>query len=220
MSWESSIEIERLVNEEVRRRLGGTHSARLVIFSFDFAEIEALQEAGSWDVAGVQLAEAARGLEAAGADLLVLCTNTMHLVAPAIEAAVAIPLLHVGDVTAAAVRGAGLCRVGLLGTRYTMEQPFLRERLAGHGLEVLVPGAMGRAAVDRVIFAELVRGVVREESRHELRAVAENLVADGCEGVILACTELELLLGLDDVSAPLFPTARLQALAAVDAALS
>ena len=220
MSWESSALYYRVVNEAVRERLGGYHSARVLMSSVDFADVERLQVAGEWDAAGELLAAEARALEAAGVDCLVLCTNTMHKVAGAIEAATTVPLLHIADVTAAAVRDAGVSRVALLGTRFTMEQPFLRERLESHGLDVLVPAADDLRRVHEVIYDELVHGVVRAESRAEYVAVVDRLVADGAEGVVLGCTEIELLLGSDDVSVPVFATTRLHALAAVDFALA
>src|SRR4051812_39082066 len=158
MSWESSAEYYRLANELVRERLGGLHSARCILASVDFADVELLQAAGQWDEAGELLAEAARGLEAAGADLLLICTNTMHKVADQVQSAVGIPLLHLADTAAAAVRGAGLTTVGLLGTAFTMEQDFYRDRLASHGLSVLTPPAHDRALVHRVIYDELCRG--------------------------------------------------------------
>jgi aspartate racemase len=190
-----------------------------VLRSVDFAPIEQLQRDGDWDAAGVQLAGEARALVAAGAELLVLCTNTMHKVAPAIEAAVSIPLLHIGDVTAAAVRAAGLRRVGLLATAYTMEQGFLRERLAGHGLTVLVPDAADRAVVHRVIYDELCQGIVSEDSRRAYREVIGRLVAAGAEGIILGCTEIELLVDQTDSAVPVFHTTRLHVEAAITAAL-
>lgn len=220
MSWESTAEYYRLANVLVAERLGGLHSARLLLASVDFAGIEELQRAGDWAGAGAELADVARSLEAGGAELLVLCTNTMHLVADAVTAAVDLPLLHIGDVTADAVRAAGLRRVGLLGTAFTMEQPFLRERLGSHGLDVLVPGAADRALVHRVIYDELCRGVVREESRAAYREVMARLVADGAEGIVLGCTEIELLVGDGDAEVPLFPTTRLHVTAAVDRALA
>ncbi|MEJ8635440.1 MULTISPECIES: aspartate/glutamate racemase family protein [Streptomyces] len=219
MSWESSAEYYRLLNELVRERLGGLHSARCVLHSVDFADIEELQAAGEWERAGELLADAAKGLEAAGAELLLICTNTMHKVAGQVEAAVSVPLLHLGDATADAVRAAGLGRVGLLGTAFTMEQDFYRDRLAGHGLDVIVPDAEGRALVHRVIYEELCLGVVREESRTAYQEVIAALVAAGAEGVILGCTEIELLIGAGDSPVPVFPTTRLHAQAAVDAAL-
>jgi aspartate racemase len=219
MSWESTAEYYRLANELVRERLGGLHSARLVLASVDFAEIERLQVAGEWTRAGELLAEEAAHLEAAGAELLVLCTNTMHKVADQVQAAVSIPLLHLADTTAAAVRAAGLGTVGLLATGFTMEQAFYRDRLAGHGLQVLVPDAPGRAEVHRIIYEELCLGVVREESRQIYRQVIEQLVAAGAEGVVLGCTEIELLVGAADSPVPVFPTTRLHVEAAVAAAL-
>ena len=208
MSWESTAEYYRLANEGVRARFGGLHSARIVLASLDFAEIEALQVA----------AEAAR-LEAAGAELLVLCTNTMHKVADRVQGAVGIPLLHLADTTAAAVGAAGVTTVGLLATAFTMEQDFYRDRLAGHGLRVLVPDATDRAAVHRVIYDELCRGVVREESRRLYRQVIERLVAAGAQGIVLGCTEIELLIGQADSPVPVFPTTRLHVEAALDASL-
>jgi aspartate racemase len=220
MSWESSIEYERIINETVRRRLGGVHSADLIVRSFDFAEIEALQEAGDWDGAGRLLAEAAAHLEAGGAELLVLCTNTMHRVAEAIEATVSVPLLHIADATAAAVRAAGVDTVALLGTAYTMEGEFYRGRLAErHGLRVLVPGADDRAEVHRVIFEELVRGVIDSHSKRRYLDIIDRLVAAGAGGVIAGCTEIELLVRPEDVSVPYFPTTFLHATAAAEAAL-
>ncbi|MCU1613940.1 MAG: aspartate/glutamate racemase family protein [Frankiales bacterium] len=219
MSWESSALYYRLLNEAVRDRLGGLHSARCVLLSVDFAEIERLQVSGEWDRAGELLAADAEALEGAGAELVLLCTNTMHRVAPAIEAALTVPLLHIGDVTADAVTVAGLRRVGLLGTAFTMEQPFLSDRLAARGLHVLVPDPVDRELVHRVIYDELVLGVVRVESRQAVLAVVERLMAEGAEGVVLGCTELELLLGQDDVAVPVFPTTRLHVEAAVAVAL-
>ncbi|WP_029430468.1 aspartate/glutamate racemase family protein [Blastococcus sp. URHD0036] len=220
MSWESSALYYRLLNEAVRDRLGGLHSARCVLLSVDFAEIERLQVAGDWDRAGELLAADARSVQAAGADLVLLCTNTMHQVADALTAVLDVPLLHIGDVTAAAVRACGLTRVGLLGTAFTMERPFLVDRLAGHGLEVVVPGVADRALVHRVIYDELCLGVVREESRAAVGEVVGRLAAEGAEGVVLGCTELELLLGPGDVGLPLFPTTQLHVDAAVEAALA
>jgi aspartate racemase len=220
MSWESTALYYRLLNEDVRDRLGGFHSARLVMASVDFAPIEAMQVAGDWEGAGALLAEEARSLEAAGAECLVLCTNTMHRVADAIEAAVGIPLLHLADVTADAVRDAGLERVALLGTRFTMEQPFYADRLRSHGLQVLVPDEADRTRVHDVIYDELVLGVVRDESRAAYVDVVRRLVDSGADGVVLGCTEIELLIGPDDVDVPVFATTALHARAAVDFALS
>jgi aspartate racemase len=220
MSWESSVLYERLINQGIRERLGGLHSADLIVRSYDFAEIEALQRSGDWDIAGQLLAEDARRLEWAGAEVVVLCTNTMHKVAPAIEAAIGVPFLHLADATADAVRAAGIERVALLGTRFTMEEPFYRERLEDRGLTVDVPGTDDRRLVDRVIFDELVRGVVSEQSRASYVAVVDRMVAAGAEGVIAGCTEIELLIGPGDVPVPYFPTTAIHAAAAVDAALA
>ncbi|WP_223622395.1 aspartate/glutamate racemase family protein [Microbacterium sp. EST19A] len=216
MSWESSLEWYRLANERVHDALGGHHSARIILDSLDFAEIEELQGRGDWDAAEALLAEHAQGLERAGADMIVLCTNTMHLVADVIEAAIGIPFLHIADTTAAAVLGAGVRRVGLLGTAFTMEKPFYRERLEQQEIEVLVPDAEDRAAVHAVIYDELVHGVIRAESRALYREVIERLVAQGAEGIILGCTEIELLVSSDDAPVPVFPTTALH----VDAALA
>jgi len=219
MSWESSAEYYRLANELVRERLGALHSADCILLSVDFAEIEAMQAAGEWQAAGMRLADAARSLEAAGADLVVLCTNTMHKVSDAIEAAVDIPLLHLADATAHAVLVAGVTTVGLLGTAFTMEQDFYRDRLASHGLEVIIPNDNDRAIAHRVIYDELCLGIVREESRDEYRRIMAGLVASGAQGVILGCTEIELLVGAGDATVPVFPTTRIHVTAAVDAAL-
>ena len=219
MSWQSSAEYYRLANELVRDRLGGLHSARLVLLSVDFADIETLQVAGRWAEAGALLADAASRLEAAGADLLVLCTNTMHKVADQVDAAVSIPLVHLADATADAVHRAGLGVVGLLGTAFTMEQAFYRDRLAANGLTVLVPGEADRATVHRVIYDELCLGVVSEQSRVAFVAVIGRLVEAGAQGVILGCTEIELLIGPQDSPVPVFPTTRLHVQAAVDIAL-
>ncbi|MDD0841311.1 aspartate/glutamate racemase family protein [Pseudomonas sp. Gutcm_11s] len=221
MSWESTLPYYRHINEAIRARLGGLHSARLVLYSVDFHEIEQLQRSGDWQRAGELLGEAAVALQRAGAEFLVLCTNTMHKVAAAIEAATDLPLLHIADPTAAAIRSAGLQRVGLLGTRFTMEQPFYRERLEQrHGIEVLVPDDADRDLVHRVIYEELCLGVIREESRLAYRALIERLIARGAEAVILGCTEIGLLVGAEDASVPLFDTTLLHARAAADQALA
>ncbi|UIK89197.2 aspartate/glutamate racemase family protein [Arthrobacter polaris] len=219
MSWESSAEYYRLANTLVRARLGGLHSARIVMASVDFADIEALQVAGKWDEAGYLLAESAAGLEAAGAQLLLICTNTMHKVADQVQAAVGIPLLHLGDATAQAVKQAGLVTVGLLGTAFTMEEDFYRDRLASHGLELLIPPPDDRAEVHRIIYDELCLGIVREESRQTYRGVITRLVEAGAEGIVLGCTEIELLIHDADSPAPIFPTTRLHVEAAVTASL-
>ncbi|MFB9903534.1 aspartate/glutamate racemase family protein [Allokutzneria oryzae] len=215
MSWESSIEYYRVVNERVRERLGGLHSAHCVMYSVDFAAIERMQAEGRWAEAAAVLREAAQALMRAGADFVVLCTNTMHKVADDLG----VPLLHLADTTAAAVQATGLARIGLLGTAFTMEQDFYVDRLRGHGLDVLVPGPEDRAVVHRVIYEELVVGIVREESRAAYREIIGRLVERGAEGVILGCTEIELLIGADDSPVPVFPTTRLHAELAVDVAL-
>jgi aspartate racemase len=220
MSWESSIEYYRFVNEATRDRLGGLHSADCIMRSVDFAGIEELQRSGDWDEAGRVLAAEARSLEAAGAELIVLCTNTMHKVADAITAAVDVPLVHIADTTAHAIKTAGLESVGLLATGYTMEQDFYVGRLRDmHGLDVIVPEADDRALVHRVIYDELCVGVVRDDSRDEYRRVMERLVERGAEAILLGCTEIELLVGPDDASVPTFDTTRLHAERAVELAL-
>lgn len=219
MSWESTIPYYRIINECVRERLGGLHSAKLVLHSVDFAEIEIMQNAGDWEVAGASLADAARGLHAAGAEAIVLCTNTMHKVAASIENAVDIPLLHIADATAARIRSAGLRRVALLGTRYTMEQAFYRERIEAAGIAVSIPDAVQREGVHRVIYSELCLGRILDASRDNYRAIVADLVAHGAQGVILGCTEIGLLLRPEDADVPLFDTARIHAEAAADWAL-
>ncbi|MFY8089585.1 MAG: aspartate/glutamate racemase family protein [Rubrivivax sp.] len=220
MSWESTLPYYRLINQTVQARLGGLHSAQLVLVSVDFAEVEALQRAGDWPAAAALLARAARALESAGAEVLVLCTNTMHKVAADIEAAVAIPLLHIADPTGVAVGQAGFQTVGLLGTRFTMEQGFYRDRLAQHhGLRVIVPDGPGRDTVHRVIYDELCRGIVQPTSRDAVRDIIQDLVSSGAQAVILGCTELSLLLSQRDADVPLFDTTALHAQAAAAASL-
>jgi aspartate racemase len=216
MSWESTAEYYRLINTAVAARMGGLHSAPLLVHSVEFAEIAQLQEQGDWAAAGELLAAAARGLEQAGAQALVLCTNTMHCVAPAIEDAVTIPLLHIVDATGAALQGAGIRRAGLLGTRYTMEQPFWRERLEQRcGIELVVPPADERALVHRVIFEELCRGTVTDASRAAYVEVIEGLAAEGADAVILGCTEIGLLVHAADSPLPVFDTTAIHVDAAV-----
>ncbi len=216
MAWPSTAEAYRLLNTEVAARLGGVHSAPVLVWSADFAEVEALQRAGAWERAGAMLADAACRLEAAGAEGLLLCTNTMHKVADAIEAATSVPLLHIADTTAAAIRRDAVTRVGLLGTRFTMEEPFLIERLEGHGIEVVVPPAAARDDAHRIIYDELVHGEVRVASRARFAAIAADLLATGADGIVAGCTEIELLLGPEDVAGTWYPTTELQVLAAVD----
>ena len=242
LSWESTAEYYRIINETVRKKLGGLHSAKVVMVSVDFAEIERMQVESRWDDAGEELSRAARQLEAAGAEIILICSNTMHKVADAIEAATNIPLLHIADATAveipiptirmlpqapeedgiiATCHGMSPQRtVGLLGTAFTMEQPFYRERLEKFGQAVLVPEAEDRAIVHRIIYEELCLGIVREDSRAEYHRIMRDLVARGAHGIVLGCTEIELLIDPDDGSiAPLFPTTRIHAEAAVDWAL-
>jgi aspartate racemase len=220
MSWESTAEYYRMANELVRDRLGGVHSARILLDSMDFADMEGLQSAGKWKEAGDLLAEKAAALEAGGAEILILCTNTMHIVVGAIEQAVTIPVLHIADATSSRVRQAGLKRIGLLGTAFTMEQAFYRDRLAATGLDVMVPEQRDRATVHRIIYEELVRGVVTEESRAEYRTIIGRLFRAGAEGIILGCTEIELLVTADDSPVPIFPTTRIHVEAAVASALA
>lgn len=220
MSWESTVPYYRLINQRVQERLGGLHSARLLLYSVDFQEIEQLQHAGEWGRAGELLADAARRLQGAGADFLVICTNTMHKVAPAVEAATALPLLHIADPTARAIVSEGFRRVGLLGTRFTMEEDFYRARLQReHGLDVVVPDAGDRLEVHRIIYDELCQGVVDDGSRGVYRGVIARLVARGAEAVVLGCTEISLLVGRGDSRVPLFDTTALHARAAADFAL-
>ena len=221
MSWESTVPYYRQINERVKQRLGGLHSARIILYSVDFHEIERLQHAGDWDAAGELLADAARSLEAAGADFLVLCTNTMHKVAPAIEAAVRLPLLHIADPTGEAIKRAGLSSVGLLGTRFTMEQGFYRDRLQQrHALKVLIPGEEARNVVHRIIYEELCLGQIKPESRDAYRRIIAALVEQGAQAVVLGCTEISLLIGQADAGVPLFDTTALHAHQAAEWALS
>ena len=220
MSWESTALYYRQINLAVQQRLGGLHSAKLVLLSVDFHEIEVLQRAGDWAAAGEILADAARSLEAAGADFLLLCTNTMHIVAPAIEAAVHIPLLHIADPTAQAIQQAGLTRIGLLGTRFTMEQAFYIDRLRQQGLQVLLPDQEDRDTVHRIIFDELCLGQIVESSRQHYRRIMAKLVDQGAQAIILGCTEITLLVGAEDATVPLFDTTALHANAAAEYALT
>jgi len=221
MSWESSAEYYRLVNEATRDRLGGLHSSDCLLRSVDFAEIEEMQRVGDWERAGTALAAEAAALEAAGAELLVLCTNTMHKLADAITAAIGIPFVHIADTTARAVHDRGLTTVGLLATAYTMEQDFYVGRLRDmHGLDVLVPDEQDRRIVHDVIYEELCVGVVADESREEYRRIIGSLAERGAEGILLGCTEIDLLVGPDDAPVPVFDTTSLHARHAVDLALA
>ncbi|KAF1015826.1 MAG: putative racemase YgeA [Stenotrophomonas maltophilia] len=221
MSWESSAQYYRILNEEVRRRLGGTHSAQVLLWSVDFQRIEQLQHAGDWDALAREMADAGRRLHAGGAELLLICTNTMHRLADAVTDAVPVPLLHIADPNAARIKADGLQRIGLLGTAFTMEQAFYRGRLEQtHGLQVLVPAQDDRQTVHRIIYDELINGVVSDASRQAYVQVIQRLVADGAQGIILGCTEIMLLVGQQDSPVPLYDTTTLHALAAIDAALS
>lgn len=221
MSWESTVPYYRLINETVKARLGGLHSARMILYSVDFHEIEQLQREGNWTSAGLILAGAAQSLQAAGADFLVLCTNTMHKVAPELEAAVRIPLFHIADPAGEEIRQAGLGTVGLLGTRFTMEQDFYKERLRQrHGLQVRVPDQADRDIVHRVIYEELCLGQVLPESRREFRRIMARLVDSGVQAIILGCTEISMLVKPQDAAVPLLDTTTLHAVKAAELALA
>ncbi|CAA2155096.1 Aspartate racemase [Methylobacterium brachiatum] len=221
MSWESSAEYYRILNQGVRDRLGPTASARCVLWSFNFAEIEDLQHRGDWDGLTTRMVDAAQRLEACGADLLLICTNTMHRMAPAVEAAVRVPLLHIADPTAERIKAAGFRKVGLLGTAFTMEHAFYKGRLAErYGLDVIVPGRDDRATVHRIIYEGLVTGKVIPESRAAYRAIMARLVEDGAEAIILGCTEIMFLVQAADSPVPLFDTTALDAAAAIESALA
>lgn len=221
MSWESTALYYKIINQGINAQLGGLHSARLVLYSVDFYEIEQLQAAGNWQEAGEKLAAAGRALQAAGADFIVLCTNTMHKVASAITSATSLPLLHIADATAEAIKTAGLGKVGLLGTRFTMEQAFYKQRLQdNYGIEVLIPDEAGREIVHQVIYQELCLGHINAASREKYRAVIEELVAQGAEAIIMGCTEITLLLDQQDTAVPLFDTTQIHAEVAVALALA
>jgi aspartate racemase len=220
MSWESTVTYYQIINEAVRAKLGGLHSAKCVLYSVDFAEIELMQHEGRWEEAARCLVTAGQGLERAGAELVVLCTNTMHKLADTIQAGLRVPFLHVADATALQVKKAGLQRVGLLGTRFTMEEDFFHGRLARQfNLDTIVPDLAERKEVHRIIYEELCVGLIRPESGISLHRIMTRLAEQGAEGVILGCTELGLLVGNDDSPVPLFDTTRIHALAAVDSAL-
>ncbi len=220
MSWQSSLEYYRLLNEGVQARLGGLHNAKSLMYTVDFAEIAALQKAGNWDEAARALITAAQALERSGADCVLICTNTMHKLADEVQASVGIPLLHIADATAQKVKAAGIARVGLLGTAFTMEQDFYKGRLLErHGLEVLTPEPEDRAIVHRIIYDELCLGKVLEGSRAEYVRIMEGLVARGAQGIILGCTEIMLLVGQAECSVPVFDTTALHVEKAVEFAL-
>lgn len=219
MSWESSLLYEELINTEVRERLGGTNSADLLVRSYNFADIEALQKEGDWDGAGQLLAEDAKMLEDAGAEVIAICTNTMHRVAETIEAAVSTKFVHICDAIAAEVKAADLTTVGLIGTRFTMEQPFYRERLESEGIKTVVPPEDERKLIHRAIYDELVQGTLSRATQEDFLDVIDRLGLAGAEGVIAGCTEIELLVSSDDVFVPYFPSTEIHARAIADAAL-
>ncbi|NUW31818.1 aspartate/glutamate racemase family protein [Nonomuraea sp. SMC257] len=219
MSWESSAEYYRLLNEEARRRLGGHHCARSVLLTVDFAEIEAMQRGGEWERAGLLLAESARSLQRAGADMVLLCTNTMHQVADRIEAAIDVPFVHLVDATARRVAAAGLTTVGLLATRFTMEMDFYRSRMRRHGVEIVVPDEPDRTLVHDVIYQELTRNRIESSSREEYRRVIAGLAERGAQAVILGCTEITLLIGPEHSPLPVFDSTRIHVETAVDLAM-
>jgi aspartate racemase len=221
MSWESTVPYYRIINETVRVRLGGLHSARCVLWSFDFHEIETLQHRGEWEELTRRMVDAARAIERAGADFVIICTNTMHKMAAAVEAAIGVPLLHIADATADAIRAAGLNKVGLLATRFTMEQDFYKGRLSEkHGLDVLIPDEADRKVVHAVIYNELCAGCVSAESRRKYHAIIGRLADAGAQGIILGCTEIGLLVSPKDSPVPLFDTTPIHAQAAAELALS
>ena len=220
MSWESSIEYYRIINQAVRNELGGVHSAKSVMVSLDFAEIEELQKRGDWEKATRIMVDTARLVENGGADFILICTNTMHLMAEEIQKNIDIPLLHIADATAQAIKRKELTTLGLLGTRFTMEKPFYSGRLEDHHqLKVLIPDEDHRGSVHRVIYDELVKGIINQGSREIYRKVITSLVDAGAQGIVLGCTEIGLLVKQEDVPVPVFDTMEIHALAAVDAAL-
>ncbi len=219
MSWESTLEYYRIMNEIVKERLGKLHSAKIVLYSFDFEEIAEKQRSGEWDELGSILGDVARKLEDAGANIILICTNTMHKVADAVQKRISVPLLHIADVTADRIVEKGLRRVALLGTKFTMEDDFYRERLKEKGIDVLVPEEEEREEINRIIFEELCRGIFKEESKSKLKKIGEDLISRGAEGIILGCTELPLVINQKDFKVPVFDTTRIHAEAAVEFAL-
>lgn len=221
MSWESSIEYYRIINQTVKDKLGGLHSAQSLMFSVDFAEIEALQHAGDWEGATQAMIEAAQRVETGGADFVIICTNTMHKMADEVEAALGIPLLHIADATADAIKAQGLSKIGLLGTKFTMEDDFYRGRLVEkHGLDVLIPKADDREIVHRVIYDELVLGEIKPESKEQYKIIIEKLIEEGAQGIILGCTEIGLLVKAEDSAVSIFDTTEIHAVSAVEYALT
>lgn len=219
MSWESTIPYYRIINEEVKNRLGGLHSAKIILYSVEFAEIEKCQSSGNWDESGEILGQAAKGIEAAGADFILICTNTMHKVAAQISSKIQIPLIHIADATADELEKSHIRRVGLLGTKYTMTQDFYKKRLTDRGMEVLIPDDAAVEVINSIIFDELCVGEIREASRRKLQDAVKRLTEQGAEGVILGCTEIGLLLRQSDVSIPMFDTTVIHAKRAVEIAL-
>ncbi|MCM3618392.1 aspartate/glutamate racemase family protein [Sutcliffiella horikoshii] len=219
MSWESSVEYYRIINQEVKRRLGGLHSAKCLLYSVDFHEIERYQSEGAWEKAGEVLGDAARSLEMGGADFIVICTNTMHKVVNDIQSKIAIPLLHIADATAAQIKEKGINSVGLLGTRYTMEQDFYKSRLEMNGIKVIVPSEEEREIINKVIYEELCLGEIQQKSRDYYKKVIQGLIESGAKGVILGCTEIGLLVKPEDSDVPLFDTAYIHAFEAVNMSL-
>ncbi len=221
MSWESTLEYYRIINETVREQLGGLHSARIVMHSFDFAQIAELQHTGNWDQAAKLLADAAKRLEKAGADVLVICTNTMHISADHVQENVCIPLLHIADATAEQIKARGLRKVGLLGTKFTMEEDFYKGRLSDkHGIEVIIPDEQERQIIDQVIYDELCIGQVKQASKENFRRIMQNLTENGAEGIILGCTEICLLVDQKDAEIPVFDTTKIHATSSALFALS
>ncbi|TYS67743.1 aspartate/glutamate racemase family protein [Sutcliffiella horikoshii] len=219
MSWESSVEYYRIINQEVKRRLGGLHSARCLLYSVDFHQIERYQSEGAWEKAGEVLGNAARSLEMGGADFIVICTNTMHKVVEDIESKITIPLLHIADATAAQIKEKGINSIGLLGTRYTMEQDFYKSRLELNGIKVIVPNEKERQSINKVIYEELCLGNIQQKSRDYYKRVIQGLIDSGAKGIILGCTEIGLLVKPEDSDVPLFDTAYIHAFEAVNMSL-
>ena len=219
MSWESSAEYYRIINEEVHRRLGGVHSARVVLYSFDFAEIEELQHRGEWEKLTKIMIDAAKKLVNAGAEILLICTNTMHKMFDQVQENVEVPMIHIADATAEEIKGKGLSKVGLLGTKFTMEQDFYKKIFEKHGIETIIPLEEEREIIHRIIYNELVVGIIRDESRNQYLKIIENLKSRGAEGVVLGCTEIPLLIKQEHVDIPVFDTTRIHALKAVDFAI-
>jgi aspartate racemase len=220
MSWESSLEYYRIVNETVKKKLGGFHSAKCLLYSVDFEEVEKLQHLGDWDELTRLMLDAAKRLENGGADFVVICTNTMHKMAEEVEGAIGIPLLHIADVTAEAIHASGNTRVGLLGTKFTMEQDFYKGRLKEkHGLEVLIPSEEERQIVHDILYSELCLGEIKDLSKNKFKSIIQNLVDRGAQGVILGCTEIPLIVSQDDYSIPVYDTTALHAEAAIEFAL-